>query len=59
MSAIKNKIDDFLNNGGLNLGYQDNELPKLDDMDMILKNNVPIWEYKGKTEKEYYGGEDE
>jgi len=59
MSAIKNKIDDFLCNGGSNLGYDSLDLPKLDDMDMVLKQNIPIWEYKGKTEKQYYGGEDE
>ena len=37
MSAIKSKIIDFLFNGGTDLGYSEIELPKLDDMDSVIK----------------------
>ena len=46
---------DFLDNGGFDLDYDEFTLPKLDDMDMILKERVPVWEYKGVSEEEYYG----
>ena len=55
MSKIKNVADEFLELGGRELGYNEAELPDLDDMYMILSNNVKIWEYKGTTEEEYYG----
>ena len=59
MSAIQSKIADFLENGGYRLDYTDHALPDLDDMDSVLKHSIPVWEYFGKTQKEYYGGEDE
>ena len=55
MSMIKDKAMDFLDNGGFDLDYDEFTLPKLDDMDMILKERVPVWEYKGMSEDEYYG----
>ena len=55
MSMIKDKAMDFLDNGGFDLDYDEFNLPKLDDMDVILENNVHIWEYRGVTEEEYYG----
>ena len=55
MSLIKDKAMDFLNNGGFDLDYDEFNLPKLDDMDTILDNNIHIWEYKGMSEEEYYG----
>ena len=55
MSMIKDKAMDFLNDGGFDLDYDEFNLPKLDDMDVILENNVHIWEYRGVTEEEYYG----
>ena len=56
MSAIKNKIENFLESGGRGLDYTDEVLPDLDDMDSVI---IPVWEYFGKTQKEYYGGGDE
>ena len=50
MSAIKDKIIDFLENGGRNLDYSDEILPNIDDMDAILKNHIPVWEYFGQTQ---------
>jgi hypothetical protein len=55
MSAIKDKIIDFLENGGRNLDYSDEILPKIDDMDAILKNHIPVWEYFGQTQAEWFG----
>ena len=55
MSMIKDKAMDFLNNGGFDLDYDEFNLPKLDDMYVILENNIHIWEYRGMSEDEYYG----
>ena len=55
MSLIKDKAMDFRNNGGFDLDYDEFNLPKLDDMDVILENNIHIWEYRGMSEDEYYG----
>ena len=51
MSLIKDKAMDFLNNGGFDLDYDEFNLPKLDDMDAILENNIHIWEYRGMSEE--------
>ena len=59
MSAIKSAINDFLDNGGRDLGFDEENLPDLDDFQLILQQWVKVWEYHGKTEKEYYGGDDE
>jgi hypothetical protein len=55
MGMIKDKAMDFLNDGGFDLSYDEWTLPKLDDMDVILENNVHIWDYRGVTEEEWYG----
>ena len=55
MGLIKDKAMDFLNDGGFDLSYDEWTLPKLDDMDVILENNVHIWDYRGVTEEEWYG----
>ena len=55
MSAIKDKAMDFLENGGYDLDYDEYTLPKLEDMDTILDTDMYVWEYKGMTEEEYYG----
>tara|TARA_R100000353_G_scaffold75844_1_gene57640 strand:+ start:477 stop:656 length:180 start_codon:yes stop_codon:yes gene_type:complete len=59
MSQIKNKIQDFLDNGGRDLEYDEIVLPSLEDMDQVLKEKIPVWDYFGKSIKEYYGGVDE
>jgi ABC-type uncharacterized transport system YnjBCD substrate-binding protein len=46
----------FLEECGYDLGYSIHTLPKLKDMQMVAKTNMPVWTYFGKTEKEYYGG---
>ena len=55
MSKMGDLVNEFLNNGGYFLGYNEMELPELDDMYMILSQSIKVWEYKGHTEKEYYG----
>ena len=55
MGLIKDKAMDFLNDGGFDLSYDEWTLPKLDDMDVILENNVHVWDYRGVTEEEWYG----
>ena len=55
MGLIKDKAMDFLNDGGYDLDYDEWNLPKLDDMDVILENNVHVWDYRGVTEEEWYG----
>ena len=55
MGIIKDKAIDFLNDGGYDLDYDEWNLPKLDYMDIILENNVHVWEYRGVTEEEWYG----
>jgi len=59
MSAIQNQIIEFLDSGGRDLDYDEDTLPNLDDMHAVLKNNIAVWEYFGKTHEEYYGGSDE
>ena len=56
MSKMANKMISFLENGGYLLGYSEMDLPDIDDLDKILTNNIKVWEYKGYTEEEYYGG---
>ena len=55
MGLIKDKAMDFLNDGGYDLDYDEWTLPKLDDMDVILENNVHVWDYRGVTEEEWHG----
>jgi len=55
MGMVSDKLMDFLNSGGYDLDYDEWNLPKLDDMDIILENNVHVWEYRGVTEEEWYG----
>ena len=55
MGAIKSKAMDFLENGGYDLDYDEYTLPKLEDMDTILDTEMYVWEYKGMTEEEYCG----
>ena len=55
MGLIKDKAMDFLNDGGFDLSYDEWTIPKLDDMDVILENNVHVWDYRGVTEEEWYG----
>ena len=59
MSKIADAVEDFLDNGGRELGYSSNNLPDLDDFQLVLQQLVKVWEYYGVTEYEYYGGGNE
>ena len=55
MGKIIREAESFLENGGISLGYDFNNLPLLDHLDIVLNNGIWIWEYNGMTEEEYYG----
>ena len=50
MSKIGGAVTDFLENGGLELGFNEDILPDLDDFQIVLQQMIPVWEYKGMTE---------
>ena len=54
MSKIFNYMQDFLDDGGTELGYSSYDMPNLEDMSTILEHNVKVWEYHGMSEGEYY-----
>ena len=45
MGRIKIKVGDFLSRKGYDLGYTEDMLPNLLDIDVVDKNNIPVWEY--------------
>ena len=57
MGAVGDKMIEFLENGGYDLEYDEWNMPRLQDLDAVLDEEIPVWEYFGKTEVEYYGGE--
>ena len=59
MAYIKDKLSDFLDNGGRDLDYDEYTYPTLEDMDSVLEHRISVWDYFGKSKKEYYGGNDE
>ena len=68
MGKVKEYAQDFLDNGGYDLGYDENNLPKIDEMQEILKYGIPreltsiksvgeiIKIYKMDTEEYWTGG---
>jgi len=56
MGKIKDYCQDFLEGGGYDLGYDMDSLPELSQMDNIKTQKITVWEHKGVSEKEYYGG---
>ena len=55
MGAVKGKMMEFLENGGYQLEYDEWNMPKLEDLDAVLDEEIPVWEYFGQTDKEYFG----
>ena len=52
---VKARMQEFLEDIGYKLGYNQDILPKLKDMDIVEKNNIPVWEYMGyRSEKSFY-----
>ena len=58
MSKMNNIIIDFLQDGGRDLGYDEDNMPDVKDLDVVLNHSVKIWKYHGKTHKKYYDGKD-
>ena len=56
MSKTKGYAQEFLDNVGYQLGYSEDNMPEFKDIDVVWTHRVPIWEYKGMTEEEYYWG---
>ena len=54
MSKVFSYAQDFLDDGGTELGYSHYDMPNLADMSAILENSVKVWEYHGMSEREYY-----
>jgi len=54
MSKIGDAVNEFLNGGGSDLGYSNKDLPDLKDLLFVIDQQIPVWEYHGKTEKQYY-----
>ena len=46
----------FLENGGRKLGYDEKTMPEAKDIEVVMAFHIPIWDYNGLTEEEYYGG---
>ena len=51
MGKIKGYIGEFLWDAR-GLGYDESNLPSLADMERVVIERMPIWEYHGKTEEE-------
>ena len=61
MGKVAECIDQFLENGGKSLGYDEGDIPAIKDMDNVLNIGIKVWEYYGMTQneywkKKYYGG---
>ena len=55
MSKLMSYAQDFLDEVGYGLGYSEKNLPEFKDIQMVWRHHIHIWEYKGITEEEYYG----
>ena len=54
MSDIKDYVKDFLDEAGYKLGYDTRNLPEVAHIELVWRFAVPVWEYNGLTEEEYY-----
>ena len=45
---VKDKIQDWLESGGWELGYDYGRLPDLSDFNIILKEQISCYNYKGE-----------
>ena len=56
MGRLKSMTEDWLDDFGYDLGFTIETCPPIKDWDIIVNNSVKVWEYYGKTHKQYYGG---
>ena len=54
MSKMGDILSEWLNDGGYDLGYSELDPPYIGHMQEILLHSIPVWEYNGMTEKQYY-----
>ena len=54
MSKVSDYEANFLESIGRDLGYNSDNLPELKDIELVITYNIPVWEYNGMTEHEYY-----
>ena len=55
MGKMKSRVQDFLDDMGYDLGYNENILPDIQDLAIVEKYNIPVWEYMGyRSEKSFY-----
>ena len=58
MGKMKGYIQEFIDDKKAHsLGYDEYNLPRMEDMKEVLIHDIPVWEYYDMTEEEYYGGE--
>tara|TARA_R100000656_G_C3891299_1_gene116638 strand:+ start:237 stop:434 length:198 start_codon:yes stop_codon:yes gene_type:complete len=55
MSKMGDYAQEFLEDAGYSLGYDENNMPEFKDIEIVRTFNIHVWEYKGLTEYEYYG----
>ena len=51
---MKEYIQEFLDEVGYKLGYDEKNLPEAKDIELVWRCAVPVWDYNGQTEYEYY-----
>ena len=51
---INSYEQDFLEQLGRELGYTENDMPEIKDIEIVKTYHIPVWEYNGMTKKEYY-----
>ena len=44
----------FLEDVGRELGYSEDDMPEVKDIEIVRTYLIPVWEYNGMTKKEYY-----
>ena len=44
----------FLEDIGRELGYSEDDMPKVKDIEVVRVYHIPVWEYNGMTKEEYY-----
>lgn len=54
MGRIKDYQQSFLDTVGRQLGYNEDNLPEFNDIEVVMSFRIPVWEYEGKTKEEYY-----
>jgi hypothetical protein len=58
MGQVKDQFEYFLINGGRDLGFDSKCCPEYKDLNTVLKERVPIWQYYGfKSQEEYWDAE--